>query len=106
MSRWSGVIAYHEVTQQAPGIWSDQGQIVEKPYKGDLIRKSYRLENGSDINDGVRLNNEIKVLGDQYAFDNIENMVYITCKGSKWEISSVDATRRPRLTITLGGIYK
>lgn len=106
MPKWSGVIGYQNVTQHAPGVWSNENDVAEYPYRGDLIRKSYRLESTSDINNSIRLNNEISLIGDQYAFDNIENMVYITAKGSKWYIESVDASKRPRLIITLGGVYK
>lgn len=106
MPKWSGVIGYQNVTQHAPGVWSNENDVVEYPYRGDLIRKSYRLESTSDINNSIRLNNEISLIGDQYALDNIENMLYITAKGSKWYIESVDASRRPRLIITLGGVYK
>ena len=106
MPKWSGVIGYQNVTEHAPGIWSNEDDVVEKPYRGDLRRKSYHLESTSDINNSIRLNNEISIIGDQYAMDNVGNMLYITVKGSKWYISSVDASNRPRLIVTLGGIYK
>ena len=69
MPKWSGVIGYQNVTQHAPGVWSNENDVAEHPYRGDLIRKSYRLESTSDINNSIRLNNEISLIGDQYALD-------------------------------------
>jgi hypothetical protein len=32
-------------------------------------------------------------------------MRYVEFMGAKWKVSSVDATKRPRLVLTLGGLY-
>ena len=104
MARWSGIVGYElEQTETKPGVWTDA--IAERPYKGDTIRLSSRWSTNSDsVNDDLTIDNQISIVADQFAYKNFTSMKYIEFMGAKWKITNVEV-RRPRLIITIGGLY-
>lgn len=102
MAKFYGVIGFAATVETDPGIWGEQ--ITERGYSGDLIRNLRRLESSSSVNDNVNITNEISIVADPYAEQNMYAMRYVVFKGSKWKISSVDVNY-PRLILTIGGLY-
>ena len=102
MAKFYGVIGFAETVETDPGIWEEK--IVERSYSGDLIRNIRRLESASSVNDNVNITNEISIVADPYAEQNMYAMRYVVFKGSKWKISSVEVNY-PRLLLTIGGLY-
>lgn len=103
MTRYSGVIGYAEEGHVKDGIWEDE-RIVEKHYYGSVSRLSRNLQNGSDVLPDISISNSISIVADAYAYENFVNMRYIEWQGTKWIVSGVEV-QRPRLTLTLGGVY-
>lgn len=102
MAKFYGVIGFAETVETDPGIWEEK--IVERSYSGDLIRNMRRLESSSSVNDNINITNEISIVADPYAEQNIYAMRYVAFKGSKWKISSVNVNY-PRIELTIGGLY-
>lgn len=103
MARFFGAVGIaEENVETSPGIFEDV--IVEKNYKGDVVRNARRFQDGSTITDGVSLDNSINILADNYANEHIDAMRYVVWRGKRWEISSVEV-QRPRLILRLGGVY-
>ena len=103
MARFFGEVGFAEANvETSPGIFEDI--IVEKKFKGDIIRNTRRFQDGSTIVDGITLDNYIRILANQYALERVNAMRYVIWNGVRWEISSVEI-QRPRLLLTLGGIY-
>ena len=103
MAKFRGVVGFAETVEKTPGIHVEE--IVERRYSGDLHRNLRRLESSGNINDNINISNEISILADAYAFHHFHAMRYVEFEGAKWKVSSVDATKRPRLVLTLGGLY-
>ena len=105
MAKFYGKVGYAaEQTEVRPGIWKDT--IVERNYSGDIIKNMNRWNTSSEgINDNVTLNNQISIIADPYANLNVHKMRYVEFMGSLWKITNVDATQRPRLILTVGGVY-
>lgn len=103
MAKWYGVIGYAETVETKPGVWKEQ--ITERNYFGDMIRNTRRLQTADKLNDDINITNELSILADPYAFANFHSMRYAEFMGTKWKISNVDASQRPRLILTLGGVY-
>lgn len=103
MAKWYGVIGYAETVETTPGVWKEQ--ITERNYFGDMIRNTRRLQTADKLNDDINITNELSILADPYAFANFHSMRYAEFMGTKWKISNVDASQRPRLILTLGGVY-
>lgn len=103
MAKFYGVIGYATTEETKPDVWVET--ITERPYYGDITRESRRVESSQDsINDGVSLNNDISIVADLYAQENINAMRYVKIRGTAWKITSVEG-QYPRLNISIGGIY-
>ena len=103
MAKFKGAVGFAENVEKEPGIHTEE--IVERRYSGDLLLNNRRLEPSGNINDNINISNQISILGDDYAFHHFYAMRYIVFEGAKWKVSTVDATKRPRLVVTLGGLY-
>lgn len=104
MAKFYGKIGYAITQETAPGVWL-ANQIIERTYKGDILRNMRRWEsNGDKANDNLVINNSISIVSDNFALENIYSMRYVTWMNSKWKITNVEI-QRPRLILTIGGVY-
>lgn len=102
MARWYGTIGYAEVTETAPGVWTET--IVPREYYGDLNRNIRHISSNDKVNEDISVNNELSIVSDAYAMENFYQMRYAEFMGVKWKVSSVEV-RYPRLILSLGGVY-
>ena len=102
MARFYGVIGYAENVQTEPGVFTEV--ITERNYFGDVGRNSRRLESSGGVNDNINISNEIHIVADPYAIQNIYAMRYIEFQGAKWKVTNVEV-QYPRLILTVGGLY-
>lgn len=102
MAKFYGNVGFAETVETEPSVWEEK--IVERPYFGDVLRRSRRLESSGNVNSNVNITNEISIVADPYANQNLFAMRYVEFMGTKWEISNVDV-QYPRLVLTIGGVY-
>lgn len=103
MAKFYGVIGFAETEETEPGVWEEK--IVEHSYYGDVIRNIRKLQTSSNsVNDNIVISNEISIVADPYAEQNIYAMRYVVFKGNKWKIESADVNY-PRITLSIGGVY-
>lgn len=102
MSKFFGAIGYAMTEETAPGVWQDK--IVEHQHYGDVNRSKVQHEMATSLNDNLNISNEFSILADPFAYENFQNMKYITFMGAKWKITSVEV-QYPRLILTVGGVY-
>lgn len=102
MAKFYGKIGYAITTETAPGVW--RPSIVERNYYGDVTRNLRRLESAQQVNDNINISDTISIVADPFAYENFFAMRYVEYMGAKWKISTVDV-QRPRLLLTLGGIW-
>lgn len=103
MARFYGKVGYATSQQTAPGVFTEI--ITEVEYYGDVIRDSRRLDPSQQVlNDGISLGNQFSVVGDEYAYGNINAMRYVSWNGENWKITNVEF-RRPRLILSIGGVW-
>ena len=102
MAKFYGKIGYAESKETTPGIWEEQ--IIEREYRGDLIRNTRRMQTAESLHDDINISNEISIVADPYANQNFHSMRYVEFMGAKWKISNVDV-QYPRLILSIGGIY-
>ena len=103
MAKFKGVVGFAVNVEKEPGVYVED--IIERRYSGDLLQNFRRLEPSGNINDNINIANEISILADDYAFHHFHAMRYIKFAGAKWKVKTVNATKRPRLVVTLGGLY-
>lgn len=103
MAKFHGAIGFAETVETDPGIWEEK--IVEHSYSGDVIRNIRNLQTPKEsVNDNINVSNEISIVADPYANQNMYAMRYIVFQGVKWKILSVNVNY-PRLILTIGGLY-
>lgn len=103
MSKFYGTIGFAITTESAPGAWQDS--IVTRNYYGDILRNTRQYQSGDSLNDNLNISNEFSIIADPFAYENFHSMKYVEYMGTKWKISNIDASQRPRLILTVGGVY-
>lgn len=104
MTKWYGKIGYAESVETEPGVWEDI--ITEREYFGDVYRdKRVFQSTGDSTNEDIKINNQISIVADPYAYENFDSMRYAEFKGTRWKVSDVDASQYPRLILSIGGVY-
>lgn len=104
MSKYCGRIGF-ACTVEDPaesGIWVEK--IVERTYYGEVNRNARRWSNPGKVNEDIDISNELSILSDAYAYQNLSNIRYLTWMGNKWKVSNIDI-QYPRLNLTIGGLY-
>jgi hypothetical protein len=102
MTRFSGKVGFGLQTETVPGVWSDS--ITERVYKGSIIKETQTQVSSDNVNDDVRLEERISIVGDAYAFDNFLNIKYVERAGYLWKVTAADL-QVPRLILSIGGVY-
>lgn len=102
MAKYHGKVGFVTFQEKTPGV--DVEAPVEREYFGDVYRNTKRWSKGTDINPDLTLNNQISIVADQYARDNLYAIRYVSWMGTRWSISNVDV-QHPRLILTIGEVY-
>lgn len=102
MAKFCGAVGYAETVETSPSIWEER--IIERKYRGDVIRNARRLESGESVNDDIALNNSISIVADPYAYAHFFAIRYVAWMGAQWKVSNVEV-QSPRLILTIGGLY-
>lgn len=103
MARFSGIIGFQQVTESSPGFFDDFS-IVERKYKGEIIRNHFSYQATQELHDDIQLQISIKIISDNFAIDNFHLIKYVIFNGVKWKVTSVEI-ERPHITLQLGGVY-
>lgn len=100
--KYAGEIGFGVSSEVRPSVW--QETIVTRRYKGDVNRVSRRLQSADKINDDVVISNEIEIFADAFAYENFQNIKYVTWMGTKWAVNTI-TVEHPRLILEIGGVY-
>lgn len=104
MAKFSGYVGYVRSVEQAdnPGVFRDQAE--ERWYYGDFLENTRKWEEGDQINDELRMSNQISILADDFLYQNLYAMKYVCAMGCRWKITNVKL-QRPRAVLSFGGVY-
>lgn len=102
MAKFYGAIGYAKQVETAPDVYDEQ--ITERYYYGDVVKNTKRFEKGEHLNDNLNVNNTISIMADAYAEQHFFAIRYVSWMGAKWKVTNVDV-QRPRLVLSLGGVY-
>lgn len=102
MAKFYGTVGYGITKEAPPGVWDEE--ITERNYSGDVLQFYRRYDASEYVNDDLNVSNRISIVADAFACDHVADMRYICWMGSKWKIHGVDV-QRPRLILTIGGVY-
>ena len=100
--RFAGKIGF-VITVQNDDIWTTQ--TTEKLVYGDILRDTRNNEKSSYLNDNFTITNQFSIVADDYTYHNLQYIKYVEYLGVKWRVTSVDALPRPRLVLSVNGVY-
>ena len=104
MAKFYGNIGCGKEVEEPVGSGNWVLEIVARPYYGDLLKNSRRLQSTSQLNDDISITNEISIIADQFAYEHFSTIRYVEFMGAKWKPTNV-TVEHPRLILTLGGVY-
>lgn len=102
MDRFFDKVGFASTGALEDGVWS--GNITERSYKGTVLEATRSLEPGDKVEDDIRLQHRIRIIGDAFALENYFNIRYVLVNGVRWKVNTV-SVERPELTLSLGGVY-
>ena len=102
MARFFGNVGYVISTNPSPGVYDQES--ISREYFGDEIKSGSRWKSGDAINDDVIITNEISIVADPFAYTNFSAIRWVEWMDNKWKVESI-RIERPRLILSLGGIY-
>lgn len=102
MAKFYGKVGYGISKETASGVWVDE--IVERPYYGELVRNTRKMQMSDKVIDDINIANEISILADPFARDNFQYMRYVEFMGVKWKVTTIEV-QFPRLILSIGGLY-
>lgn len=104
MAKFYGEIGYGFSVEDPPdsGVWVVQ--ISERPYYGDIIQISRKLEDGEGLNQDITVGNRISIVADEYAVVHFFAIKYVRWAGTLWVVTKV-TVESPRLILSLGSVY-
>lgn len=102
MNKWYGKVGYVETAEIEPGVWDEKETVLE--YYGELVKKSSKFRVSGDVNDDRDVSVELSIVADPYAENHFHSIRYVIFGGVKWKVNTVEP-QRPRLILSLGGVY-
>lgn len=102
MAKFFGPIGYTETKETSPGVWTEI--IKERNYYGDVVKNMSRIRDTEHLNDSVSIDNQLSIVADEFAYNNLYTIRYVKWMGVLWKISSIQV-QRPRLLLSIGGVY-
>lgn len=102
MAKFRGNIGYVQTVETSPGVWSDE--TVTRLYSGDVLQNNRRWQQSDKINEDLTISIKISIISDNYILENLMYLKFVEYMGAKWKVTDI-SIERPRLTLTLGGLY-
>lgn len=102
MAKFYGIVGYVTQEETTPGVWTNK--VIEKPYRGDILRAHQKLSFSEHLNGSVNISNEFSIVADPYANANSHYIRYVKYKGVCWDVIGVEM-QYPRLILSVGGVY-
>ena len=102
MAKFCGKIGYVDTVEESTGVWVNKP--VEYTYYGDITNISKRWQTTENLNEDIRLEQNISIVADSYAWENYFKIRYVIIDGAAWKVTNVTVAR-PRLNLYIGGLY-
>ena len=102
MNKFYGTIGFVKTEESTPGIWKPVTE--EHGYCGDLTRSDWRNDYGGKVNSNVSMRNQVSIICDSYALENLQFIKFVRFLGTAWAVTNV-TIEHPRLILELGDIY-
>lgn len=100
--KYFGRVGFVKYEESSPGVW--RTIVTEKKYRGDVLQNRANINPSDSVSDELRLSNRISIICDSFAIENFQWIKYIEYLGTMWIVSLAEV-QRPRVIVTMGGVY-
>ena len=105
--KYYGMLGFENTQEIRPSFYDEQP--IERPYYGEIYRKTRQLNDSGYVNGEIGYQLELSILADPYLRNHMDTLRYVTLdtkeNSTKWTVTSVDPTTYPRMTLSIGGVY-
>lgn len=102
MAKFCGKVGYVTSVTDDTGVTTNEPE--EYTYFGDITNISKRWQTTENLNDDIRLEQNISIVADSYAWENYYKIRYVIIDNVAWRVTNVTISR-PRLNLYIGGLY-
>lgn len=102
MAKFYGSVGFAVTEESREGVWIEK--IIQRTYFGDVLRYNHRSQDSGTVNGDFTISQEISIVADPFAYENIHSIRYVEYMGAKWKVSSAEI-QYPRIDLTIGGLY-
>jgi len=103
VARFYGAIGIKRpAVEITPGVYKIT--IDERMMVGDILNKPVRWSGGELSQDSVKANHVVSLIASESMMEDFTEVAYIIWQSKKWTVTSVEYVR-PRVLLTLGGVY-
>ncbi len=102
MARFYGVVGFVSSYEKKTGVFDYA--VTERNFAGDVIKRYSQIVSQETVIDNIRVNNQISIIANAYAFENFQHIRFVVWNGTPWEVTSV-SVEHPRLILSLGDVY-
>ena len=103
MAKFAGLVGFVTEEETNYGVWTATENI--RQMQGDVISAGSGVKSSDKVNTDITLRHRISLVGDAFAYEHFYEIRWGEYAGCKWEVTSWEVYR-PRITLTLGGIWR
>lgn len=101
--KYFGKVGFVETINTGNGLW--EPVVEERNMYGDIVRDNRRLDVGPSVNPDYTISTQFSLVADAYCYDHLAYLAYVTYRGVKWAVTSVDPAGYPRILVNVGKVY-
>lgn len=103
MAKFHGRVGFLvPIDDQVTGIAGNR--VIEKPFYGKIVSHKRDWQRSDMVTDDLRLDNQIVIVGNDFAFKFATAIKYCEFMGGFWNVTGI-SIKVPEITLTLGGVY-
>lgn len=102
MAKFAGLVGFVTEEETNYGVWTATETV--RQMQGDILRAASGVKASDKVNTDITLLHRISLVGDTFAYEHFYEIRWIEFGGCKWEVTSWEVYR-PRITVTLGGVW-
>lgn len=101
--KYAGKIGFIETVNVGRDLWEP---VVEERFAyGDVLNDTRRMDDAQQVNPNYGISARFSLVADAYFFEHLAYLRYVTYRGVKWEVSSVDPASYPRIIVNVNKVY-
>lgn len=80
--------------------------VVEREFTGEILNETLSYVQDDKVYDDKRFSERISIVAAElYDIEKYTDIRYVVKSGTRWSVVSTQAASRPRLILSLGGVY-